>query len=319
VAYRPTKNFQRLGYRRIVQLLVYTIIIPTVLMLFLGIVLMAVGEARISLILGILTVTIVSVVGIGVVLVLVFVRREANLSELQADFVSKVSHELRTPLTAIRLFAETMERSKEDPATVDKCLGLLIKESERLTNRIERLLDWGRMEAGRKLYDLRDEDVAVVVNDAVEAFSPLRYGDIDFASDVAANLPRVHVDRHALVDAIVNLLSNAKKYGGDPPHVRLRAHHRVDKGEVHIEVTDNGGGIVHTEQGRIFDKFYRIDDRLSREREGSGLGLAIVKHIVRAHGGRILLESNVGHGSTFSIILPQVVVELAKEPVEARG
>lgn len=319
MAYRSTKNFQRLGYRRIVQLLVYTIIIPTVLMLFLGIVLMAVGEARISLILGILTVTIVSVVGIGVVLVLVFVRREANLSELQADFVSKVSHELRTPLTAIRLFAETMERSKDDPATVDKCLGLLIKESERLTNRIERLLDWGRMEAGRKLYDLRDEDVAGIVSEAVEAFSPLRYGDIDFTSEVASNLPRVHVDRHALVDAIVNLLSNAKKYGGDPPQVRLRAHHRVDKGEVHIEVTDNGGGIVHTEQDRIFDKFYRIDDRLSREREGSGLGLAIVKHIVRAHGGRILLESNVGHGSTFSIILPQVVLELAKEPVGARG
>jgi two-component system, OmpR family, phosphate regulon sensor histidine kinase PhoR len=319
VAYRPTKNFQRLGYRRIVQLLVYTIIIPTVLMLFLGIVLMAVGEARISLILGILTVTIVSVVGIGVVLVLVFVRREANLSELQADFVSKVSHELRTPLTAIRLFAETMERSKDDPATVDKCLGLLIKESERLTNRIERLLDWGRMEAGRKLYDLHDEDVAGIVNDAVEAFSPLRYGDIDFTSEIEANLPQVNVDRHALVDAIVNLLSNAHKYGGDPPQVRLRAHHRVDKGEVCIEVTDNGGGIVHTEQGRIFDKFYRIDDRLSREREGSGLGLAIVKHIVRAHGGRIVLESSVGRGSTFSIILPEVVVGLAKQPVEARG
>lgn len=319
MAYRPTKNFQRLGYRRIVQLLIYTIIVPTVLMLFLGIVLMAVGEARISLILGILTVTIVSVVATGVVLVLVFVRREANLSELQADFVSKVSHELRTPLTAIRLFAETMERSKEDPATVDKCLGLLIKESERLTNRIERLLDWGRMEAGRKLYDLRDEEVAGIVSEAIEAFPPLRYGDIDFTSEVAPNLPRVHVDRHALVDAIVNLLSNAKKYGGDPLHVRLRAFHRVDRGEVHIEVADNGGGIIHTEQGRIFDKFYRIDDRLSREREGSGLGLAIVKHIVRAHGGRILLESNVGHGSTFSIILPEVVVERAKEPVEARG
>ena len=298
-----TKNLQRIGYRRIVQLLVYLVIIPTGLLLSLGFVLMFIGEGSIALLLGILTVTFVSVAVTGVILVLVFVRREANLSELQADFVSKVSHELRTPLTAIRLFAETIERSRDDQATVDKCVENLIAECERLTGRIERLLDWGRMEAGRRLYELRDEEVGAIVDQAVDMFSPIRYGDIDFAADVAPGLPHVLADRDAVVDALVNLLSNARKYGGNPPVVRLRAHTN-EEGDVAIDVTDNGSGIARREHRRIFEKFYRIDDRLSREREGSGLGLAIVKHVVRAHRGKVLVESESGKGSTFTIVLP---------------
>jgi two-component system phosphate regulon sensor histidine kinase PhoR len=307
VVQRP-RNLQRLGYRRIVQLLVYLVIIPTVLLLALGILLMFLGEVGLNLLLGILTVSFVAVVATGVILVIVFVRREANLSELQADFVSKVSHELRTPLTAIRLFAETLQRSSGDPSTTTKCLDMLNTEIERLTRRIERLLDWGRMEAGRKLYDLREETVQQVVDDAVAAFPPARMGEdvgpsIQLSVDVSPDLPRVTADRHAMADAIVNLLSNAQKYGGTPPTVRLSAH-LTPKGDVSIDVSDNGGGIPHVEHRRIFDKFYRIDDRLSRRREGSGLGLAIVKHIVRAHGGRITLDSASGQGSRFSIVLP---------------
>src|SRR5205823_10244532 len=117
------------------------------------------------------------------------------LSELQADFVSKVSHELRTPLTAIRLFAETIERSREDRETVDKCVGMLITECDRLTKRIERLLDWGRMEAGRRLYELREERVEPVVEQAIEAFSPLTYASVDFACDVEPGVPPVMADR----------------------------------------------------------------------------------------------------------------------------
>lgn len=308
-----TRNLQRLGYRRIVQLLVYLVIIPTVLLLSLGILLMFLGEAesRINLIFGILIVSFVAVVGTGVVLVLVFVRREANLSELQADFVSKVSHELRTPLTAIHLFAETIGRAREDQATVDKCVDLLLQETDRLSRRIDRLLDWGRMEAGRKLYELREENAADIVKEAVDAFSPLRYEDIDFASTIATELPPVYVDRHAIVDVLLNLLSNAQKYGGSPPKVRL-AVTGTESGEVAIAVTDNGEGIPPPEQRRIFDKFYRIDDRLSRAREGSGLGLAIVKHTIRAHRGRVKVESEKGKGSTFVVILPPAPKDAAR-------
>src|SRR3954447_13861569 len=123
-----TKNRQRIGYRRIVQLLVYLVIVPTVLLLGLGIAIMFIGQ-RINLVLGIVTVAFVGVVVLGVVLVLVFLRREANLSELQADFVSKVSHELKTPLTAIRLLAETMGRTRNDEATQEKCLSTLVDET----------------------------------------------------------------------------------------------------------------------------------------------------------------------------------------------
>ena len=303
-----TKNRQRLGYRRIVTLLVYLIIVPTVLLLGIGVVLMFVGEVF-NLLFGILTVAFVLVLVTGVVLVLVFLRREANLSELQADFVSKVSHELRTPLTSIRLFVETLERAGDQPdarevsETQRKCLDALHSETDRLTQLIERLLDWGRMEAGRYKFDLHEEPAKDIVEEAVEAFSPLRHGaDLRFASEVEPGLPPVYVDRSAIVDALVNLLSNAHKYGGSPPIVKLRA---VRDGEgVAFEVTDNGAGIPRPEQRRIFEKFYRIDDRLSRVREGSGLGLAIVKHIVRAHRGRIKVVSDPGHGATFRLLLP---------------
>lgn len=297
------KNVQRLGYRRIVQLLVYLVIIPTVLLLALGIILMFL-EARINLLFGILTVSFVSVVITGIVLVLVFVRREANLSELQADFVSKVSHELRTPLTAIRLFAETLQRSDADAATREKCTTLLVAESERLSKMIERLLDWGRMEAGRKVYELKLERVTDIVEDALRAYAPHQQvgGDLDFRVELDPDLPDVVVDRAAMVAAIVNLLSNAQKYGGSPPRVLLKV--TATPNHVTIAVSDNGCGIPRPEHARIFQKFYRLDDRLSRTKEGSGLGLAIVKHVARAHRARITVESAEGKGSTFALVIP---------------
>ena len=309
------KNVQRLGYRRIVQLLVYLVIIPTVLMLALGIILMFL-ESRINLLFGILLVSFVAVVVTGVVLVLVFVRREANLSELQADFVSKVSHELRTPLTAIRLFAETIDRPETDEATRRKCTGLMVAESERLSRLIDRLLDWGRMEAGRKIYELRLEKVRDIIDDAVKAYAPRKdlVADAELAVDVADELPNVVVDRAAVVDALVNLLGNAHKYGGTPPIVQLRAH-LDEKGQVAISVKDNGEGIPAPEHRRIFEKFYRVDDRLSRSKEGSGLGLAIVRHVARAHRARVSVDSAPGKGSVFTLVLPPA---LARESGGAR-
>jgi two-component system phosphate regulon sensor histidine kinase PhoR len=311
-------NRQRMGYRRIVLLLVYLVIVPTTLILLVGIVVTFLGNL-INVIFGLLTVSFVLVAVTGIVLVLVFLRREANLSELQADFVSKVSHELRTPLTSIRLFVETMDRTKGDAAMQAKCLAALGQETERLTQVIERLLDWGRMEAGRRQYDIREESVAAVVEDTVRAFEPRRHRnpDMEFSVEVEPALPPVLVDRAAMVDAIDNLLSNAVKYGGSPLRVILRA--RLVPDGVGFEVIDNGDGIPRSEHRRIFLKFYRIDDRLSREREGSGLGLAIVRHIVRAHHGRVMLESAKGQGSTFSIVVPAMKASKALTPAAQAG
>jgi two-component system phosphate regulon sensor histidine kinase PhoR len=309
-------NRQRLGYTRIVQLLVYLVIVPTVLLLLVGIILLFLGTVF-NVLFGVLTVSFVLVAVTGIVLVLVFLRRQANLSELQADFVSKVSHELRTPLTSIRLFAETMERSRDDKATMDQCLAALTRETERLTHRIERLLDWGRMEAGRKQFELHEETVSSVVDDAVKAFEPIRHRhpEVVFTTEMDPSLPPIIVDRSAMLDALINLLSNAVKYGGSPAEVKL--HVRAVPEGVSFEVSDNGEGIPRTEHRRIFDKFYRIDDRLSRQREGSGLGLAIVKHVVRAHHGRVQLVSTKGKGSTFRLVVPAAPAKAATGPASA--
>jgi two-component system phosphate regulon sensor histidine kinase PhoR len=203
-----------------------------------------------------------------------------------------------------------LQRPDADDMTRAKCTTLLVAESERLSKMIERLLDWGRMESGRKVYELRREKVADVLEDALKAFAPhLQVGgkDLDFGLEATPNLPDVLVDRVALAGAIVNLLSNAQKYGGVPPRIRLNV--TASDAEVTIAVTDNGIGIPRPEHRRIFEKFYRIDDRLSRTKEGSGLGLAIVNHVARAHHARVTVESTEGKGSTFALILPTAPAE----------
>lgn len=293
----------RVGYRRIVQFLITLIIVPTVLLLSLGIVVLVQGRAFYTLLLGILMLSLVAVLITGTVLVLTFVRREAKLSELQADFVSKVSHELRTPLTAIRLFAETIERKPGDAALAAQCTTAIITEADRLAAHIGRLLDWGRMQSGKKLYHLVELDLRLVLDEAVAAYSPIRLDPHLQFSFVPRDEPvLVFADRAALIDAVVNLISNAHKYGGNDPRVELDL--TVGARFATVGVTDHGDGIPRHEQRRIFEKFYRIDDRLSRMKEGSGLGLAIVDHVVKAHGGEISVDSAPSRGSTFRIMLP---------------
>jgi two-component system phosphate regulon sensor histidine kinase PhoR len=276
----------RLNYRRIVRLLVYLVIVPGVLLSAVGVLMLALDISSYNLLLGILVLTFTGTLVTGVILVWVFLRRERTLSELQADFVSKVSHELRTPLTSIRMFTETLVLRRGDKTAEDRCIDALNKESARLQRLIDRLLDWGRMESGRRVYELAEQDVASVVDEAVQAFEPTRERrDVDLVVDVAAETPHVWCDKGALVDALVNLLSNAYKYGGQPRRIEISA--RAAGPTVALTVRDNGKGIARTEHKRIFEKFYRVDDLLARQQEGSGLGLAIVQHVMRAHRGRV--------------------------------
>jgi two-component system phosphate regulon sensor histidine kinase PhoR len=298
----PTRDVAQLGYRRIVLLLVLLVIVPTGLLTAVGTLLLFLGEARVNLVMGILILCFAGAVVTGSVLVWVFVRREANLSQLQSDFVSKVSHELRTPLTSIRMFTETLRLRRGDPELENRCVDALGKESVRLQTLIDRLLEWGRMESGRRSFIKRETDAGKVVEAAIQSFEPVReQRGVELEVSIAPDLPPILADHDALVDAVVNLLSNAYKYGGEPRRISVSAS--AGEGRVRISVKDNGGGIERTEHKRIFQKFYRVDDRLARQKEGSGLGLAIVDHIVRAHGGRIELESELGKGSTFSLIL----------------
>jgi two-component system phosphate regulon sensor histidine kinase PhoR len=286
------------------MLLVALVVVPTFLLLTAGVVLLFIGEAKLNLLMGILIMALSGAAATGVILVWVFVRREANLSRLQSDFVSKVSHELRTPLTSIRLFSETLALRRGDADAEDKCIAALTRESKRLQDLIDRLLDWGRMESGRREYVVRRTDVRSVIATALESFESVCAGrNVELSVSYPPETLSIDADRGALSDALLNLLTNAFKYGGEPAKIQLFVTEHSK--EVVISVRDNGAGIPQSEHKRIFQKFYRVDDRLSRVREGSGLGLAIVKHVMKAHGGRVEVESPPGQGSTFSLVLPR--------------
>ncbi|MER2567045.1 MAG: HAMP domain-containing sensor histidine kinase, partial [Myxococcaceae bacterium] len=191
----------------------------------------------------------------------------------------------------------------KDQAEMQTVLDLLVKETSRLSTMIETVLDFSRIESGKKQYDLQPVPVAAVVNDAVEAFKAQRVGaTMDFTVTTADALPTMRLDRNAIAGAVLNLLQNAFKYSGDERRIELRA--QVHGDEVVIEVEDHGVGIPRREQKRIFDRFYRVDSLATRKTEGTGLGLAIAQRIVEAHGGRISVDSTVGKGSTFRVHLP---------------
>lgn len=292
------------SFRRIVILLVALVVVPTFLLLGVGVVLLLLREANANVLMGILVLALSGAAATGVILVWFFVSREASLSQLQTDFVSKVSHELRTPLTSIRLFSETLALRRGDPEAEEKCIQALTRESTRLQGLIERLLDWGRMESGGWEYTIQETDVYAIVRDALERFEPIRERRAaELEVSLPEGLPPIRADRGAVSDALFNLLMNANKYGGDPAKIQVTVDSTAK--DVRISVKDNGRGIERAEHKRIFQKFYRVDDRLSREREGSGLGLAIVKHVIRAHRGRVEVESDTGRGSTFTLVLPR--------------
>jgi len=291
------------GFRRIVTLLLVMVTVPTGLLLAVGILMLVFWRGSIDVVLGILVVSMVVVVTTGTVLAMVWLRRQARVSQLQTDFVSKVSHELRTPLTSIRMFVESLQMKKVPPDEMDACFDVLAEETARLSGRIERLLDWGRMQAGKRVYELQRDDVPSIVRDTLEAFDTANVGRaVPIEVEMPDALPPVMADRGAVVDALVNLLANAHKYGSSDELIRLEA--AADERWVKLAVTDRGIGIARSEQRRIFQKFYRVDDRLARASEGTGLGLAIVHHVARAHGGRVKVDSSPGEGSTFTLVLP---------------
>ena len=230
--------------------------------------------------------------------------REAKLSRMKTDFVSLVSHELRTPVTSIRMFIETLALGRvKDPAQTQEVLQLLTRETERLSTLIDRVLDWSRIESGRKEYHRERQPVSQVVETAVAAFRAQRLeGDLQLSVDVPDNLPPVEVDRDAIAGALLNLLQNAYKYSGADKRIALTV--QAGGRWVDLSVEDHGVGISPRDRKRIFERFYRVDNLLTRKTEGSGLGLAITKRIVEAHGGRITVKSEPGKGSRFTIQLP---------------
>jgi signal transduction histidine kinase len=241
-------------------------------------------------------------IGVGFGLTIREMRRAYKLSRLKTDFVANISHELRTPLTSVRLFAETLRDGRADsPAEVRECIELLSSEAERLSKLVEKLLSWSRLESGQRMLQKEPTQVPALLEEIAAAYRAQQLS-ATYQTELEPGLPSLDLDREAMAQVVLNLLHNAVKYTGDVKRIRLRA--RRSGKSVAVEVEDNGPGVRPKDRKRIFERFYRGDDLLSRKTEGTGLGLAICKKIVEAHGGRIELDSRLGEGSTFRILLP---------------
>jgi signal transduction histidine kinase len=240
----------------------------------------------------------------GIVMTLRAATHEAETVRLRSEFVSNVSHELKTPLSLIRLFGETLDSERwTDDAKRREFSRIIARESRRLGHLIDNVLDFSKIDSGRKEYRFEKEDLVEVVTDTVESY---RYylRDQGFELDVSL-LPGpvfAMIDKDAIAQALLNLLNNAEKFAGEGKYIGVKMV--LEEGQVRIAVEDKGPGIPPSDLKRIFEKFYRGGHRPAREAQGCGLGLTIVKNTVESHGGSVNVESEVGRGSRFFITLP---------------
>ncbi len=235
------------------------------------------------------------------------VRREMAVARLQTDFVAAVSHEFRTPLTSMRHVTDLLEeRDDLEPGRRSQFYRTLGRNTERLHRLVEALLDFSRMESGRKPYDLRPTDVSELASRVVEEFR--HEASADKAAITFRNGGRVTAlaDVSSLSTALWNLLDNAVKYSDSPAWIDIAVGERPD-GRIALSVADRGIGIPVQEREAIFERFVRGAEAGRLGIKGTGLGLALVSHIVAAHHGCLEVESTVGVGSMFTIVLPAEV------------
>ena len=294
------------AFRSIFGVLLGTVMLPTVALTTVGILTLILWRESFDLAFGVIILSFSAASIVGGILATALVRRSARRAGEQSDFVSSVSHELKTPLTSIRMYAETLlEGRAANEETRKECLAHIVRESERLTRLIERLLDVRRMEATASVFTSERVDVAEIVDAAVRSLVPeLKEKGVAVRVRIADDLPPLQGDRGALVTALLNLLQNAIRYGGDHGVVRVWAHR--EGRTLLLEVEDEGPGIPRRAMRRIFERFYRAERDRGRTPTpgGVGLGLAIVRHIAEAHSGTVEVRNREERGSVFTLRLP---------------
>jgi two-component system phosphate regulon sensor histidine kinase PhoR len=228
--------------------------------------------------------------------------------QMRADFVANASHELRTPLAAVSGFIDTLRgHAKDDAAARENFLEIMGAQTARMSRLIDDLLSLTRIELNEHVPPHGRVGVEGVVREAVAALEPLARPDsIAIALNARPGLPPVTGDRDELIQLFQNLIHNAIKYGRQNGHVWIQVGMTEPENQIFVAVKDDGEGIPPQAVPRLTERFYRVDVKRSRERGGTGLGLAIVKHIVSRHQGRLIIESKLGEGSTFTVFLPAI-------------
>lgn len=231
-------------------------------------------------------------------------KRELEIARLRADFVSTVSHEFRSPLTGIRHLGEMLLDGRvTDTGKQRSYFKMIVQESDRLARLVENILDFSRMEEGRREYRFEPLSPSPWLQKLVAEFdAEIAENGATVEATIPDGLPPISADKEALGSAVRNLLDNAIKYSPGAQTVWLEA--LAEGAELKIAIRDKGVGISESDQKHIFDRFYRVDGEISKRIKGAGLGLSLVKHIVLAHGGTVECQSQVGEGSIFTIKLP---------------
>ncbi len=225
-----------------------------------------------------------------------------ELNRLKTEFVSTVSHELRTPMSSIQGLTELLQSGKiSDRAKQNEMLGVLARESGRLSRLLHNILDFGRIEQDVKTYDFRITDVRPVIQEVVSLFrDSFEARGFVLRTHLASGPVVLRIDCDAVKQALINLIDNAMKYSADRKEIDISLIEA--DGKVEIRIQDTGMGILPEDQRKIFEKFYRASAASRQNPKGVGLGLKIVRHIMNAHGGSVELESKEGKGSTFSLV-----------------
>lgn len=229
------------------------------------------------------------------------VRREAELARLKSDFVSQVSHELKTPLALVRMYAETLEAGKiTEEGQKKEYMQVILRESERLSAMIEKILDFARLERGERTFEQKTGDLAAAAREAAGAFG--KQAGVEVAVE-APKPVRAAFDADGVALAIRNLLENAVKYSEGAPQVGVRVSER--NGTATVAVEDRGIGVPAEDRERVFERFYRAGDPRAKKVKGTGLGLALVARVMDGHGGTARCEARQGGGSRFILEFPR--------------